>query len=147
MQAQELEDVLGGVYTVLAAELQQKVVRRLIERLKAKGLFPELPKGTINPVIVTGFEALGRGHELNKLRAYFADGMNIYGEAFMQEFDPAAIAERLATQHNVDVVALRKTPEQKQAEQEAQMQAQVADKAVGPAAGAIAKGAVDQSQE
>ena len=147
MQAQELEDVLGGVYTVLAAELQQKVVRRLIERLKAKGLFPELPKGTINPVIVTGFEALGRGHELNKLRAYFADGMNIYGEAFMNEFDPAAIAERLATQHNVDVVALRKTPEQKQAEQEAQMQAQVADKAVGPAAGAIAKGAVDQSQE
>jgi len=142
MQAQELEDVLGGVYTVLAAELQQKVVRRLIERLKAKGMFPVLPQGTINPVIVTGFEALGRGHELNKLRQYFADGTAMYGETFMQEFDPAAVADRLATHHNVDVDALKKTPEQKQQEAAMQAQANMMDKAVGPIAGAAAAGTV-----
>jgi len=142
MQAQELEDVLGGVYTVLAAELQHKVVRRLIERLKAKGRFPSLPKGTVNPVIVTGFEALGRGHELNKLRAYFQDGVAMYGETFMAEFDPSAVADRLATHHNVDVDALRKTDEQKQAELDAEQQAMVADKAVGPVASAVAQGAI-----
>ncbi len=138
MQAQELEDVLGGVYTVLAAELQQKVVRRLIARLKQKGRFPTLPKGAVNPVIVTGFEALGRGHELNKLRQYFADGVNMYGEAFMQEFDPGAVADRLATHHNVDVQALRKTDEQKQAEADMQAQANMMDKAAGPVAGQVA---------
>jgi hypothetical protein len=143
MQAQELEDVLGGVYTVLAAELQHKVVRRLIERLKAKGRFPTLPSGTVNPVIVTGFEALGRGHELNKLRQYFADGAAMYGESFMQEFDAAAVADRLATHHNVDVDALRKTPEQKQQEAAMQQQANAMDKAAGPVAGAVAKGVAD----
>lgn len=143
MQAQELEDVLGGVYTVLAAELQQKVVRRLIARLKQKGRFPTLPEGAVNPIIVTGFEALGRGHELNKLRQYFADGVNMYGEAFMSEFDPGAVADRLATHHNVDVEALRKTPEQKQAEADMQAQANMMDKATGPVAGAVAKGVAD----
>ena len=140
MQAQELEDVLGGVYTVLAAELQQKVVRRLIARLKDKGRFPKLPKGTVRPIIVTGFEALGRGHELNKLRAYFSDGIAMYGEAFMQEFDPVAVADVLATHHNVDISALKKTLEQKQAEAESQAQANLMDKAAGPVAAAAAKG-------
>ena len=146
MQAQELEDVLGGVYTVLAAELQQKVVRRLIERLKAQGRFPSLPSGTINPIIVTGFAALGRGHELNKLRQYFADGTALYGETFMAEFDSGAIADRLATHHNIDVVALRKTDEQKKAEQEAQMNAQVAEKTLGPIAGAVAGATVNPAE-
>ncbi len=143
MQAQELEDVLGGVYTVLAAELQQKVVRRLIARLKDKGRFPKLPKGTVKPIIVTGFEALGRGHELNKLRAYFNDGIAMYGETFMQEFDAVAVADVLATHHNVDISALKKTPEQKQAEAEMQAQANLMDKTAGPVAGAMAKGAVE----
>jgi hypothetical protein len=143
MQAQELEDVLGGVYTVLAAELQQKVVRRLIARLKDKGRFPTLPKGTVKPIIVTGFEALGRGHELNKLRAYFSDGIAMYGEAFMQEFDPVAVADTLATHHNVDITALKKTPEMKQAEAAQQAQANMMDKTAGPVAGAVAGGVAE----
>jgi len=143
MQAQELEDVLGGVYTVLAAELQQKVVRRLIERLKSKGRFPTLPSGAIKPVIVTGFAALGRGHELNKLRQYFNDGVAMFGEMFMAEFDTGAVADRLARDHNVDVDALRKTPEQKQAETEAQTNANLMDKATAPVAGAVASGIVE----
>ena len=145
MQAQELEDVLGGVYTVLAAELQHKVVRRLIERLKAKGRFPTLPSGTVKPIIVTGFEALGRGHELNKMRQYFADGAAMFPETFMAEFDPGAVADRLATHHNIDVQSLRKTKEQKQAEVDAQTQANVMDKATGPAVAGLVKGATDSA--
>ena len=143
MQAQELEDVLGGVYTVLAADLHHKVVRRLIERLKAKGRFPTLPSGVLQPVIVTGFEALGRGHELNKLRAYFSDGVALYGPEFMGEFDAGAVASTLAMHHNVNVEGMRKTDEQKQAEADMQAQANMMDKATGPVAGAVAGGAVD----
>lgn len=147
MQAQELEDVLGGVYTVLAAELQHKVVRRLIERLKVKGRFPTLPSGVLQPVIVTGFEALGRGHELNKLRAYFSDGVALYGPEFMGEFDAGAVASTLAMHHNVNVEGMRKTPEQKQAEADMAAQQQMMDKAAGPVAGAVAKGVADSANQ
>lgn len=143
MQAQELEDVLGGVYTVLSAELQQKVVRRLIARLKKKGRFPTLPSGAIKPIIVTGFEALGRGHELNKLRAFFADGVSMFGEQFMGEFDSAMAADVLATHHNVDVSTMKKTPEQKQQEAAMQQQANMMDKVAAPVAGAVAGGVAE----
>lgn len=136
--AQELEDVLGGVYTVLAAELQQKVVRRLIVRLKKQGKFPKLPKGTLKPVVVTGFDALGRSHELNKLRAYFADGAQLFGEGFMNEFNVTAFADLLAVQHNVDIKPLKKSDEQKEAETAASRTEQLVDKAAGPVAGGVA---------
>lgn len=143
MQAQELEDVLGGVYTVLASELQRRVVRRLIARLKAKGKFPTLPKGAINPVIVTGFEALGRGHELNKFRQFFADGSALFGEAFIQEFNVSAVSDMLATNHNINIDAVKKTQDQKDAERAAEQQASLVHQTAGPIAGAATKGIVD----
>jgi hypothetical protein len=149
MQAQELEDVLGGVYTVLAAEMQRAVVNRLVARLKFKGEFPTLPEGSVKPVIVTGFEALGRGHELNKWRSFFSDGAALFGEAFLAGFDPGAVAQLFATHHNVDIEGILKTPEQIQGEQAAAQQQAIADKAAGPvAAGAmdIAKTQMEQPQ-
>ncbi len=71
----------------------------------------------------------------------------MYGETFMSEFDPGAVADRLATHHNVDVQALRKTDEQKQAEADMQAQANMMDKATGPVAGAVAKGVADQMND
>lgn len=136
--AQELEDVLGGVYTVLAAELQVKVVRRLIAQLKKRGKFPTLPKGALQPVIVTGFDALGRGHELNKLRAYFQDGVGLFGPEFMTQFNQEAFSDLLAIHHNVDIEAIKKSDEQLQDEADAANQAALMDKAAGPAAGALA---------
>jgi hypothetical protein len=137
--AQELEDVLGGVYTVLAAEMQQKVVRRLVVSLKSRGQFPRLPKGAFKMSIVTGFEALGRGHELNKLRAFFQDGIGTFGEGFMELFAPQAVAEVLANHHNVDIESIKKSPEQAGSEQQQQMANQVVQQAAGPVAGAVAK--------
>lgn len=139
--AQELEDVLGGVYSVLAQEMQLPVVRRLIVRLKKQGKFPQLPKGTLKPVIITGFDALGRGHELNKFRAFFADGVEIFGEQFTNEFDPASVADVLATAHNIDIEGIKKTQEQKDKEFQQQIQANVMDAAKGAAA-PLATGAV-----
>jgi len=145
--AQELEDVLGGVYTVLAAELQTKVVRRLIAQLKKRGKFPKLPTGALEPVIVTGFDALGRGHELNKMRAFFQDGVSLFGEQFMNEFNVEAFADTLALHHNVDVKAVKKTVEQKEQELQKQMMSQAADKAVGPGVAGAAAGMVKQIPE
>lgn len=60
LMAQELEDALGGVYSVLSQELQYPLALRILTQL------PSLPK-EVEPTIVTGFEALGRGHDLQKL--------------------------------------------------------------------------------
>lgn len=146
--AQELEDVLGGVYTVFSQEFQLPVVRRLIAQMKAEGDFPPLPKvdgqPVIEPLIVTGFDALGRGHELNRLRAYFADLINTAGEGALKLFDPKAIATKFATAHNVDVEGLFKDAEMLAQEQAQETAAMLAEKAAAPVAGALAKGAVDQ---
>jgi len=61
LMAQDLEDALGGVYSVLAQELQYPLALRIVAQL------PELPK-QVSPSVVTGFEALGRGHDLQKLQ-------------------------------------------------------------------------------
>lgn len=66
MRAQQLENTLGGVYSVLSNELQLPMVRRLMAQMQKAKKLPELPKDVIAPTIVTGLDALGRGHDLNK---------------------------------------------------------------------------------
>jgi len=137
MMAQELEDVLGGVYTVLSQEFQLPFVRRLMASMKG---IPALPKDTVDPVIITGFEALGRNHSLNKLRAFIADLANSLGPQGLSYLNPQEILLRLGTGYGIeDVQSLIKSPEQLQAEQQQAMMSNVVDKAAGPVAGAMAK--------
>ena len=151
IMAQELEDVLGGVYTVLSREMQLPIVRRVMQRMKSEGDFPTLPpiggKDIVVPIIVTGFEALGRGHELNKFRTYFNDLMSVLGpERTIALFDGEKIAKTFATSHNLDIDDLIKSPEQRSLEIQQQQQQQLVDKAAAPVAGALTKGAVDNLQ-
>ena len=139
LQAQELEDVLGGVYTVLAQELQLPVVRRLLVQLRKSGQIPKLPEGTLSPTIVTGFDALGRGHELNKYRQYFADGQALFGPTFMAQFDPAKVAALMSLHHNIDIDGIMKSQEMVEQEQQQAISQTVIDKAAGPVAGQMAK--------
>lgn len=64
--AGELEDTLGGVYSILSQELQLPLVRRIMNQLQSTGEVPNLPEGTVEPTITTGLDALGRGHDLEK---------------------------------------------------------------------------------
>lgn len=66
MRAQQLENTLGGVYSVLSNEMQLPLVRRLMAVMTKAKKLPELPKDVVEPTIVTGLDALGRGHDLNK---------------------------------------------------------------------------------
>lgn len=67
--AKELEDSLGGVYSVLAQEMQLPLVKRLLKRMAKEKRLPALPP-TIQPMITTGLEALGRGNDLDKLSLF-----------------------------------------------------------------------------
>lgn len=101
--AQELEDALGGVYTVLAQELQLPLVRRLMASMTESREIPALPKKVLDPVIVTGFEALGRNHEMNRLRSLFADLSATFGpQVLAQRVQFPEVATRYATGYGVE---------------------------------------------
>ncbi len=150
--AQELESSLGGVYSILSQELQLPLVNILMDRMQSAQKIPKLPKGTVTPVIVTGVEALGRGNDLQKLRTYILDLVqlaNVSPET-IQRIDFGDLVARLATGHGIDTVGLIKTEEQLQAElqqqQEAQ-QAQMAQQTIQSAAPAVMKEVVKGNQQ
>jgi hypothetical protein len=117
--AGELEDALGGIYSILSQELQLPLVKIILKDSKTK-----LPEGLVEPVIVTGLEALGRGHDYNKLVMFAQTLQQLLGpEIFAQNTNVDAVIDRIATSLGVDITGIIKDPEQKA--QEAQ-QAQLA---------------------
>lgn len=97
--AQELEDALGGVYSLLAEEFQRPLVQRLTARLaKAGTSFQKLPVELARPVLVTGLDALGRGHELARLERAL--------NTITQLLGPTAVADYMKTQAIISKVML-----------------------------------------
>ena len=150
-QAQELEDVLGGVYTVQAHEFQLPIVLRTVSLMKESGDYPKFPKvngeEVVTPSIVTGFEALGRGHELNRLRGFFQDLRETFGDVVLSRFKDIPAIKQFAVAHNVDVKDILKTEEDLAADAEAEQQAQLVDKTAGPIAGNLSKSAAENLAE
>lgn len=146
--AQELEDALGGVYTVLAQELQLPYVRRLMAAAQQAGDIPQLPPKAFDPVIVTGFEALGRNQALNRLRQYFQDLSETFGpQVLAQRANFTEIAKRFGVGYGVEDYAtlwISDADFQKQQQQQSMQEAMT--KAAPAAAGPLVKAAVGQSQ-
>lgn len=76
--AQELDDSLGGIYSVLSADFQLPYVKRRLFLMRRDGRSPSLPQ-SVKPVVVTGFAALGRGHDLDKLMRFLEAAERIDG--------------------------------------------------------------------
>lgn len=134
--AQELENALGGTYTILSAELQLPLTRRFLHIGVRLNRVPELPS-SIAPVVVTGFDALGRAHGANRIRSWMAD-LQAAGIVPAQIMNEIELARRLGDSHGVDGLdSLLKTAEQKAEE----AQSEQANAALGAAAPQIAKAA------
>ena len=83
--AQELEDALGGIYSVLAEELQLPMVQYRMRKLSAERKLPALPE-SIRPSIITGLEALGRNQEHQRLRVFVTDVAQTFGPEVTSEY-------------------------------------------------------------
>jgi len=146
--AGELEDALGGVYTVLGADFQYPYIVREMDRLQKKKKLPALPKNAVKPQIVTGLQALGRGHDLNKLTG-FMQLVSQMGPEALQMLNPGELLTRVATAMMIDPNGLIQTQEEiqqrQQAQQEQAQQAQMMDIA-GKAAPSAVKAISDQMQ-
>ena len=122
--AAELEDALGGLYSILSEEFQRPYVNRRMHILRRKGLLPRLPKNTTRISIVTGLEALGRTHDGNKLRSFITSAFQLMGPQAQAYLNNGEILQRLAVSEGIETEGLIKSEEDVQQElQEQQIQA------------------------
>jgi hypothetical protein len=125
--AQELEDTLGGVYSILSQEFQLPFIMRKMRMMEKAGKLPQLPKNTVKPSIITGLEALGRGNDKNKLISFLTTLAGTLGPEVIQQYVNVSDAiKRLATSEGIDPEGLIKSQEEIQAEMQQQQLLQAA---------------------
>jgi len=125
VMAQEIDTSKGGVYTLLSHELQLPLVKRIQASLERQKKLPKLPEGTVEPVIITGFEALGRGNDANKMATFVQTLTNTLGpEATAQYINISDFAKRLGVGFGIDMKGLVKSQDEVQQEQQQAAQQQ-----------------------
>jgi len=128
----ELDTALGGVFADLGQSFSLWLVRVVMKDLEKRGEIPKL-KDSIEPTIITGIEALGRGHEVNRL----AQALNLVTQLGIP-LDQAGIkipelVKTIFTGTGVETKEILQTEEEIQAQQQQQNTQQLID-SVGSAA-------------
>lgn len=129
--ANELEDALGGVYSTLSQELQYPFVTRLLFQMERQKRLPVLPRELARPTITTGLEALGRGHDLNKLQSFLQVLAPLGPEVLQQYMNVSDFITRSGTALGIDMSGLVKTADEVAANQQQATMQQMVEK-LGP---------------
>lgn len=131
----ELEQGLGGVYSVLAQELQTPLVSVLMHQMQKNKELPRLPDDAVKPEITTGVEALGRHSDAQRLDRLMADLGALFGpEAVAREINIGSYITRKGNALSLDIEGLVKSDEQKQQEAQAAQQAKITEQVAPEAA-------------
>jgi len=121
----ELEQQLGGLFSLLTVEFLLPYLNRKMLVLQRSGELPKIPKDLVNPTIVAGINALGRGQDRESLTAFIMTIAQTLGpEAMMKYINADEAIKRLAAAQGIDVLNLVKSMDQQQAEQQQAMQQQ-----------------------
>ena len=141
--ARELEDTQGGIFSVLSEELILPLVQAHERNLEKGRKIAPLPPNMVRPAISTGFDAIGRNHDLVRLNGVLNDiGMlaQLNPEAAAYLNIPGLVAT-IFEGHSVSAEGKMKKPEQVQQEQQAAQQqaqqAQATEQVMGGVASAI----------
>ena len=122
----ELEQQLGGIFSLLTVEFLIPYLDRTLLVLQRSNQLPKLPKDIVRPTIVAGVNALGRGQDRESLTQFVGTIAQTLGpEALMQYLNPLEAIKRLAASQGIDVLNLVKTEEQMAQEQQQAQQAQM----------------------
>ena len=121
----ELEQQLGGIFSLLTVEFLIPYLNRTLLVLQRSNQIPKLPKEIVRPTIVAGVNALGRGQDREALQMFVGTIAQTLGpEALMKYINPLEAIKRLAAAQGIDVLNLVKTEEQMAQEKEEMMQTQ-----------------------
>lgn len=154
----DIENVLGGVYALLAQELQYPLINRIIDRMVVEKKIPDVSKikgddgKPAAPIkIVTGVEALGRGNDYNKLLTVAKEVIIPFREEAKAEFKMRDFFERVLVSASIDPDGLLMSEEEKASAQQKmqgdnmqKMSQQMLMDAVKGGAGPMAKVAAEQ---
>ena len=106
----ELEQQLGGLFSLLTVEFLKPYLDRTLMVLQRSGQLPKLPKGIVNPTIVAGVNALGRGQDRESLIQFITTIAQTMGPESISKFiNPDEYIKRLATAQGIDVLNLVKS--------------------------------------
>ena len=121
----ELEQQLGGIFSLLTVEFLIPYLNRTLLVLQRSRQIPKLPKDIVRPTIVAGINALGRGQDRESLTQFIGTIAQTLGpEALVNLINPLEAIKRLAAAQGIDILNLVKTEDQLQQErQQAQQQA------------------------
>jgi len=122
----ELEQQLGGLFSLLTVEFLIPYLDRTLHILQRNKEIPKIPKDIVSPTIVAGVNAIGRGQDQQSLVQFAQTLAQTMGPEIMAKFlDPAEYVKRLAAAQGIDALNLVKSPEtmaQEAQQQQQQMQ-------------------------
>ena len=120
----ELEQQLGGLFSLLTVEFLVPYLNRTLLVLQRSKELPNIPKDLVRPQIVAGVNALGRGQDRESLTQFVGTIAQTLGpEALMKYINPSEAIKRLAAAQGIDVLNLVKTEQEMAQEMQAQQQA------------------------
>ena len=120
----ELEQQLGGIFSLLTIEFLIPYLNRILLVLQRNRTIPNIPKDLVQPTIVAGVNALGRGQDRESLTQFIGTIAQTLGpEALMKFLNASEAIKRLAAAQGIDILNLVKTEQEMQQEaQQAQQQ-------------------------
>lgn len=158
MMATELEELLGGLYSLLTQEFQLPLARRILAILEELGKVPELPEGIVEPTVTTGVEALGRGQKLIKYQTFLSVVASLPGA--LESIKTNALMTAIGNACDVDTSEFVMSDEEIQQRQQMQNQQELMMKGApgiasgiggamrdGVADGSLQMGTVDDVQQ
>ena len=134
----ELEQQLGGLFSLLTVEFLIPYLNRTMLILQRSNQIPKLPKELVRPKIVAGINSLGRGQDNESLTRFIQTVGQVLGpDALMKYVDPSEAIKRLAAAQGIDVLNLVRSAEQLE-EMQQQAQADAANQSLVNQAGQLA---------
>jgi hypothetical protein len=131
LQALQLENSLGSIYSILTVELMSPYVARKLELFVRAGGMKALPENLIKPVVSVGLAAVGRGNDLEKTARFMQILQQTLGpEGISTYVNPSELIKRLASSMGMDVLGLVKTEDELAAEQQQQQEMAMAQQAM-----------------
>lgn len=123
MTQMELEQQLGGLFSLLTVDFLVPYLNKKLADAQRKGDIPKIPKDIVKPTIVAGINALGRGQDRESLGQFLTILAQTLGpEAIANFINTDEVIKRLAASQGIDVLNLVRSMQDVQQEQAMQQQ-------------------------